>query len=348
MSDQNQPFKPMNQAYQAPQGPTSNRIEANGVPDPIWGVAKAAIPIAGGVLGGPLGASLGALFTMGSEAIGSSQGPNVAQNRADYMRQHGLAPGTQIGGGGAPGSATAAIDQQTQANRPDQASPWGSSEWTKDAKGNWTQNVNLSGQMGQTNDLLQQQAHINALRGIDTGEQTRDKVITSAYDQSASRLNPQWQQRDELLASTLANQGLDPNSQAYRNAMRQQGQQRNDAYSSAMANAIAQGTSAQQAQFQQDLARQKLPYEQMGATKQLATPFGFHASAAPDVLGERRLNDEGKRYDEGQKAQQQQAMFGLLGDLFNAGAPLLGGLFNFGGGNGQTSQQAGDEAFDNG
>lgn len=38
-----------------------------------------------------------------------------------------------------------AANQQTQANRPNQYNPYGQLTWTRDANGNWTQNVGLSG-----------------------------------------------------------------------------------------------------------------------------------------------------------------------------------------------------------
>ena len=40
-------------------------------------------------------------------------------------------------------SNLALLEQQTKNNRPDQNTPWGNSSWTKDAGGNWTQNLLL-------------------------------------------------------------------------------------------------------------------------------------------------------------------------------------------------------------
>src|SRR4029079_1616253 len=66
-----------------------------------------------------------------------------------------------------------------------------------------------------------------------------------------------WAQREEQQRQQLMNQGLDPDSEAYRNAMGTFGQQRNDAYSSAMNGAIGQGTAAGNAVFQNNLASQQ-------------------------------------------------------------------------------------------
>ena len=82
------------------------------------------------------------------------------------------------------------------------------------------------------------------LGAIDDGSKARDQAITGAYNQASMRLNPQFEQADAKMRSRLAAQGLDPNSQAARGAEAQLSANRNDAYSSAMNSAIAQGTSA--------------------------------------------------------------------------------------------------------
>lgn len=86
-----------------------------------------------------------------------------------------------------------------------------------------------------------------------TGEEARDQAITGAYNQATSRLDPQWARREEGMNTRLLNQGLDPSSEAYKNSMFDLGQQRNDAYSSAMNGAIAQGTQAGGQMFQQGM-----------------------------------------------------------------------------------------------
>lgn len=51
-----------------------------------------------------------------------------------------------------------ANQQATAANRPNQSTPWGTSTWTQDANGNWTQNIGLGGNQQQT---------LGAQQGID-------------------------------------------------------------------------------------------------------------------------------------------------------------------------------------
>lgn len=194
-----------------------------------------------------------------------------------YKAKNGTGPG------GAAAASAAAVATQTQGNRPDQNTPFGFSHWTHDANGNWTQTSGLSPDLQAAAGGLESQAKANALRGIGTGEDARNQAITGAYNQATSRLDPQWAQRDEHLSSALANQGLDPNSQAYRNAMLQQSQARNDAYGSAMNSAIGQGTAAQQATFNENLQAQQLPYQQMGALHGLGQPYGFNAGGLPQT-----------------------------------------------------------------
>jgi hypothetical protein len=96
-----------------------------------------------------------------------------------------------------------------------------------------------------------------------TGQEARDQAITSAYDQASSRLNPAWDQRESAARTQMINQGLDPGSQAFDTQMGNLGRERNDAFSSAMANAIGQGTSAGNSIFQNSVTGAMLPYTQL-------------------------------------------------------------------------------------
>lgn len=64
-------------------------------------------------------------------------------------------------------------------------------------------------------------------------------VANRAYETMTSRLDPQWEQREGAERTRLANQGLTSGGEAYGNAMREFGQQRNDAYQQANLGAIA-------------------------------------------------------------------------------------------------------------
>lgn len=166
-----------------------------------------------------------------------------------------------------------AVDMQTASNRPDQFSPFASTTWNKDHDGNWTQSTQLSGGLGAgANGLMDQ---IGSQGPLDNGTAARDQAIGAAYNQAASRLDPQWSQQKQTLDTQLANQGLTPGSEAYGAAQQDYSRARNDAYSSAMNNAIGQGTAAQQATFTQNLAAQMAPYQQLGMLRGLIQPLGF-------------------------------------------------------------------------
>lgn len=238
-------------------------------------------------------------------------------------------------------ASTGAVNQQTQANRPTQVNAFGSSQWSMDPNGNWMQSNSLSPGLNATNQNLQMQAYANSQNGIGTGEDARNQAITGAYNQATSRLDPQWAQSNEQLNSTLANQGLDPNSQASRNAMLQQSQAKNDAYGSAMNSAIGQGTAAQQATFNENLQAQQLPYQQMGAMYGLSQPFGFNAAGqaqVPDYLQAAMAaggyNMQQYMTDQQRDAEETSAGINAAGNVASAALGGSGGGKSSGGGGG--------------
>lgn len=79
----------------------------------------------------------------------------------------------------------------------------------------------------------------------------------TVYAQAASRLDPQWQNNDNDLASSLAAQGISTNSDAYRRAETAESQAKNDAYNQANFSAIQQGDTLQQQLSAEDLANRQ-------------------------------------------------------------------------------------------
>lgn len=155
-----------------------------------------------------------------------------------------------------------AVNQQTQANRPNQSTPFASVGWTQGPNGQWTQNTAFSGPLAGLSESLQQQAaqamstpfSLSGLPGLSTGEDARKQAIDAAYGQATSRLDPQWAQREGENRSRLLGQGLAEGSEAYNNAMANLSRERNDAYGGALSSAIGQGTEAGNALFNQSLA----------------------------------------------------------------------------------------------
>lgn len=235
------------------------------------------------------------------------QGPNQADNNRDrwpateqldgsifgptldaYRKKMSGVPSAPTEGGPASPSAVAeaqgranqgAVNQQTNSNRPTINTPFGSQNWTQDANGNWTMNNSLApGMQGAANNLQQQMSDAFS-KPFDDGSAARDQAINAAYGQSTKRLDPRFAQEQEQLGSQLAQQGLDPNSQAYRTAMQQESNSRNDAYGSAMNSAIGQGTAAQQAVFNQNMQARNMPLQELQAMQGFSNNMpGFNAA----------------------------------------------------------------------
>jgi Chaperone of endosialidase len=181
----------------------------------------------------------------------------------------------------------------------------------------------------------------------------------AAYAAETQYLGPQWAQAGEQAQSALANQGLNPNSAAYQNAMQQFGAQENQAYQGALNAAVAAGDAEQNTLFGQQLQSgefanaaqaqafgQALDNAQLGdATQQTAGQEAAYAQQLPinafDALmssGQVALPQAG-HYTPSQAGTTnvlgayelagQQAQQAYQADMANYGASL-GGLFNLG------------------
>lgn len=176
-----------------------------------------------------------------------------------------------------------AAEQTAQANRPNVNGPFASQSWTQGPDGQWTMSNGFQGPLAGAAAGWGAQAQQAAGMGMPDPTQARNQAIGAAYDQATSRLDPQWAQRQEAMDAQLANQGLDPTSEAAQVARQQFGQARNDAYSSAMNGAIGQGTEAGSALFGQGMAARQLPLAQLLAMNQLQQTPQFHEG--PNYLG---------------------------------------------------------------
>lgn len=268
------------------------------------------------------------------------RGANMFANNPDGSPKSKNAPAPPNYAGAAEQTANAsqhATNQQTQANRPDINTPFGFQNWTQGPDGQWSLSSGLNGGLGaaagslggQAQDAMSHPLDMSGLPQVDSGAGARDQAIQASYGQAASRLDPQWKQREEQERSQLANQGLDPNSEAGRNAMTQFGQSRNDAYGGAMNSAILHGDQAGNTVFHNSMmARQNalgealkkrgLPLEEMQAMMGLMGTPGFHSAgvgATPDYLGAAGLQDSANwRNFDFENKQRTDAMSGM-GDL---------------------------------
>jgi hypothetical protein len=109
-----------------------------------------------------------------------------------------------------------------------------------------------------TNDLSNYNQFWGELPGMGDPATARQRAEDAIYQRATSRLDPMWGQRQSQTETQLANQGLTPGSTAYNNAMQNFNLGRNDAYQTAMNEAIMGGGSEATRQQQQELqARQQ-------------------------------------------------------------------------------------------
>lgn len=212
------------------------------------------------------------------------------------------------------------VNQQTQANRANVNGNTSSQQWHVGPDGKWTLNQGYGAAQG-IGDQLQQQATDSFGKPLDDGSAARQSTIDSAYKQATSRLDPQWAQRQQIADSTLANQGIDPASQAAQAARREFSQNRNDAYSSAMAAATREGNAAGGEVFRNNLAARNNPLQQLLALAGMGGPQYNTAGQAetPQTLAATMGQDAAaqRQYE----AQQKQ-----ITDAIAAGGQLLGGI----------------------
>lgn len=114
--------------------------------------------------------------------------------------------------------------------------------------------LSLSSGMG---DLAQQQlGGVQQQYSQPMGQQSVQDTADKAYGAMTARLDPQWNQREEMQKTQLANQGLSAGGEAYDNAMRDFNSGRNDAYQQANLGAIStmpQTYQLESAQYNQPL-----------------------------------------------------------------------------------------------
>lgn len=177
---------------------------------------------------------------------------------APGMLGSGLAGGKD--GGPTPPDFTAAANEAAKQSKVNTSNPFSSSSWSQGPDGRWSQSTQLGGGLGKAAAGLSAQAgglstpmDWSKFGPAQTGDQARDQAITGAYNQATSRLDPQWNQRGDALTAQLANQGLSAQDEAGGHALEQFGRDRNDAYSSAMNGAIAQGTAAGDSTFRNNM-----------------------------------------------------------------------------------------------
>lgn len=113
------------------------------------------------------------------------------------------------------------------------------------------------------------------VQSVEGAQAARQRAEDAIYNSATSRLDPQWNQRQQQLEAQLANQGISRNSAAYSRAMDDFTRSRNDAYQQAQMGAITGGGAEAQRAHGMDLALRGQQVSEIGQ----AGAFGNQAQA---------------------------------------------------------------------
>lgn len=181
-------------------------------------------------------------------------------------------------------------------------------------------------------------------------EASRKAAEDAIYGRYASRLDPQFKEREDQLATTLANQGIGIGSEAYKNEYDRLGRERTDAYQAAREAAVGAGGAEQSRMFglgatardraiQEELTKRGMPLNELaammgtspGLTAPTFSPTPQTQIAPTDVTGAYALSQSAANNAYNQQMGRNNA---AMGGLYGLGAAGLGGAayngFGFG------------------
>lgn len=232
------------------------------------------------------------------------------------------------------------------ANRVNQYTPYGNLTYSsagKDANGNpiWNQTLTLSDAQQQLLNANNQAAlgltglygnQISAAQSalanpIDPNSLPAQQINPgqTAQDAIMARLQPQFDRDQSKLQTQLANQGLQPGSAAYNNAMTLYGQQKNDAYTQAALQGINVGQQARQQALQEQETLRQDPLNTLNALRSGSQVTNPTFNSVPQ-----QATTSGTNYLGAADAAYQAALNGYSNQTASNNA-LMGGLFNLGG-----------------
>ena len=227
-----------------------------------------------------------------------------------------------------------------KANRVNQYTPYGNLIYTQDSPDNpdkWSSRIDLS-------PTGQQLLDYSNVAQLGLGEQTGqalgrvDETLSQPFDYNSvgqladesykaqtARLDPEWQQREQAFQQQMANQGISAGGEAYNNASRQFGQQRNDAYSQARLN--AQQMMPQTFQLSSSIRNQ--PLNELSALRtgsQVTNPQFTPVPQQQTTPGANYLGAAQAQYGGDMQAYNAQNAQGnaFMGGLFSLGGAALG------------------------
>lgn len=191
----------------------------------------------------------------------------------------------------------AAAREAAAANRVNQVSPWGSLQYSQggtDAYGNptYTATQSLPEELQGTAQNLMGNVASNFSTPFDTSQLPALQINPgqTAQDAIMARLNPQFDRQSQQLETKLANQGIAPGTEAWKNAQYDLSTARNDAMTQAALQGINVGQGARQQALQEQSFLRNEPLNAMQALKSgtQLTPYSGSPQATtqgPDILG---------------------------------------------------------------
>lgn len=165
--------------------------------------------------------------------------------------------------------------------------------------------------LNQTRASLGQPQDFNSVRDI----------ANQSYADQTARLDPQWEQRKGAFDQQMANQGITAGGEAYDNASRDFGQQRNDAYTQARQAAI----STMPQTYQLSSAQRMQPLTELNAIRSGAQPQMPQFQPTQYSMGAQGPNMSGAA------GQQNQYDMGLYNSQVGEANSFNSGLMNLGG-----------------
>lgn len=136
---------------------------------------------------------------------------------------------------------------------------------------------------------LQTGLDFSGAQGVQGADQNRQKAEDAIYQSATSRLDPRFNQQQRAMETQLANQGITQGSDAYRQAMENFGQTKNDAYQQAQMGAITGAGAEAQRNQAMDLGLRQQQVGEIGSQGQfgntaLGQMFGFGNTARGQQL----------------------------------------------------------------
>jgi hypothetical protein len=215
--------------------------------------------------------------------------------------------------------AMAAADKQMQASRPNQTTPFGSSQWSQDANGNWSQNTAFDPKMQGAADSLMTQWGQNAANGYGTGDDARRQSVDASWGQFQRMQNPLMAQREGKSRSDLLNMGADMGSEAYNTGMGNTLQANDNLRLNAMDQAVQAGDRAQGQTFNQNRQAWSDPLNALGTMQGMLQMPSFQTGGNYQTAAQQQFGNDMTQY-----GTTMDNITGLLNGAGQVGGMLMG------------------------